>query len=51
MARAVTGAVQVTIKNHGDQEPFLLGTNVRVSVQKDLDKFIKNYILSGSCFS
>lgn len=43
VARAVTGAVRGTIRNHGDQEPFLLGTNVRVSVCKSLDKFIKAY--------
>ncbi|POI30878.1 hypothetical protein CIB84_005371, partial [Bambusicola thoracicus] len=35
VARAVTGAVRGTIRNHGDQELFLLGTNVRVSPYDD----------------
>lgn len=41
--RAVTNAVLGIIRNHGDQEPFLLGTNVRVSMHKGLDNFIKAY--------
>lgn len=41
--RAVTSAVQATTRNHGDQEPFLLGTNVRVSMHRNLDRFIMSY--------
>lgn len=41
--RAVTSAVGATTRNRGDQEPFLLGTNVRVSMHRGLDSFIKAY--------
>lgn len=50
--RAVTSVVRAITRNPGDQEPFLLGTNVRVSVHSGLDCFIKAYyFLVWGCFS